>query len=124
MPVKRWMPYVLGLLALFASGAAFSEPIVIRNAYVVPVANWPPILEAKKDLAKHWGKSYVMEAVRYQGTPAMITALANDQLEIASLAYSSLGLAIQNGGLHDPCASSPTNFKTARPVTTAASSSS
>jgi sulfonate transport system substrate-binding protein len=101
MPVKWCIRYVLGLLAFFASGAAFSEPIVIRNAYVVPVANWAPILEAKKDLAKHWGQSYVMEAVRYQGTPAMITALANDQLEIANLAYSSLGLAIQNGGLQD-----------------------
>ena len=31
----------------------------------------------------------------------MITALANDQLEIASLAYSTLGLAIQNAGLED-----------------------
>jgi NitT/TauT family transport system substrate-binding protein len=59
------------------------------------------MLEAKKDLAKHWGKSYVMEAVRYQGTPAMITALANDQLEIANLAYSTLGLAIQNAGMQD-----------------------
>jgi len=101
MPVKRCMPYVVGLLALLASNAAFSEPVVIRNAFVVPVANWSPMLEAKKDLAQHWGKSYVMEAVRYQGTPAMITALANDQLEIANLAYSSLGLAIQNGGLQD-----------------------
>jgi sulfonate transport system substrate-binding protein len=31
----------------------------------------------------------------------MITALANDQLEIANLAYSTLGLAIQNAGLQD-----------------------
>jgi NitT/TauT family transport system substrate-binding protein len=100
MAARRFLSYVLGLLALCGS-SAFAEPVVIRNAYVVPVANWAPILEAKKDLAKHWGKSYVMEAVRYQGTPAMITALANDQLEIANLAYSSLGLAIQNGGLHD-----------------------
>ena len=55
----------------------------------------------KKDLAKHWGKSYVMEAVRYQGTPPMITALANDELEIANLAYSTLGIAIENAGISD-----------------------
>ncbi len=55
----------------------------------------------KKDLAKHWGKSYVMEAVRYQGTPTMITALANGELEIANLAYSTLGIAIENAGLSD-----------------------
>jgi NitT/TauT family transport system substrate-binding protein len=59
------------------------------------------MLEAKKELAKHWGLSYVMEAVRYQGTPPMITALANNELEIANLAYSTLGLAIQNAGLED-----------------------
>ncbi len=86
-------------LAFCATGAAQSEPVLIRNAYAVPVANWAPMLAAKKDLAKHWGKSYVMEAVHYQGTPPMITALANNELEIANLAYSTLGLAIQNAGL-------------------------
>ena len=86
---------------LFTAAAAQSEPVKIRNAFVVPVANWAPMLEAKKDLAKHWGKSYVMEAVRYQGTPPMITALANGELEIANLAYSTLGLAIQNAGISD-----------------------
>jgi NitT/TauT family transport system substrate-binding protein len=59
------------------------------------------LLVAKKDLAKHWGKSYEMEAVRYQGTPPMITALANGELEIANLAYSTLGLAIENAGISD-----------------------
>jgi ABC-type nitrate/sulfonate/bicarbonate transport system substrate-binding protein len=74
---------------------------VIRNSYVVPVSDWPPMILAKKDLAKHWGKSYVMEATRYQGTPAMITALANNELDVAGLAYSTLGLAISNAGISD-----------------------
>jgi len=91
----------LATLAAFAIGAAQAEPLKIRHSYVVPVANWTPMLEAKKDLAKHWGKSYVMEAIRYQGTPPMITALANNELDIAVLAYSTLGLAIQNAGLSD-----------------------
>ena len=42
-----------------------------------------------------------MEAVRYPGTPPMITALANNELEISNLAYSTLGIAIQNAGLDD-----------------------
>ena len=87
--------------AVASVGAAGAEPVKIRNAFVVPVANWAPMLEAKKDLAKHWGKSYVMEAVRFRGTPPMITALANGELEIANLAYSTLGLAVQNAGLRD-----------------------
>ena len=93
--------YALGSLAVMSAGAAQSEPIKIRNAFVVPVANWAPILAVKKDLAKHWGTSYVMEAVHYQGTPPMITALANDELEIADLAFSTFGLAVQNAGLND-----------------------
>jgi sulfonate transport system substrate-binding protein len=88
-------------VALVATGAARAEPLLIRNSYVVPVSNWAPLLVAKKDLAKHWGKSYVMEAVRYQGTPPMITALANGELEIANLAYSTLGIAISNAGIND-----------------------
>jgi NitT/TauT family transport system substrate-binding protein len=87
-------------IAMAATGAAAAEPLLIRNAYVVPT-DWEPLLAAKKDLAKHWGTSYVMEAQRYQGTPPMITALANGELEIAPLAYSTLGIAIENAGISD-----------------------
>ena len=99
----RSLKSVLALLAIatVAVGPARGEPLKIRNSYVVPVSNWAPLLVAKKDLAKHWGKSYVMEAVRYQGTPPMITALANGELEIANLAYSTLGIAISNAGIND-----------------------
>jgi NitT/TauT family transport system substrate-binding protein len=86
---------------MLLAGAAQAEPVKIRVAYVVPVANWAPMLEAKKDLAKHWGKSYVMEPMRFAGTPPMITALANNEIEIGDLAYSSFGLAVQNAGLDD-----------------------
>jgi sulfonate transport system substrate-binding protein len=47
------------------------------------------------------GKSYLFEPVRYVGTPQMITALANNELEIANLAFSTLPIAIQNAGLAD-----------------------
>ena len=73
--MRGWKTF-LTLLAVVmaATGAARAEPLLIRNSYVVPVSNWEPMIVEKKDLAKHWGKSYVMEAVRYQGTPTMITA--------------------------------------------------
>lgn len=99
----RGLKTLLALLAVtvVATGAARAEPLLIRNSYVVPVSNWQPMIVEKKDLAKHWGKSYNMEAVRYQGTPPMITALANGELEIANLAYSTLGIAIDNAGISD-----------------------
>jgi ABC-type nitrate/sulfonate/bicarbonate transport system substrate-binding protein len=93
--------FALLAAAMALTGAAHAQPVVIRNSYVVPVSDWPPMILAKKDLAKHWGKSYVMEATRYQGTSAMITALANNELDVAGLAYSTLGLAISNAGISD-----------------------
>jgi sulfonate transport system substrate-binding protein len=93
---------IFGIIAIMlAATAARAEPIKIRAAYVVPVANWASLLPEKKDLARHWGVSYDFEAVRFQGTPPMITAMAVNELEIADLAYSTLGLAIRNAGLDD-----------------------
>ena len=100
----RGFKALFALLAFNLAAAATSasaEPLLIRNSYVVPISDWEPMVVEKKDLAKHWGKSYVMEAVRYQGTPPMITALANGELEIANLAYSTLGIAIDNAGISD-----------------------
>ncbi len=85
----------------FAAAAAFAEPVKIRAAYVVPVANWASILFEKPGLARHNGKSYTFEAVHFQGTPQMITALANNELEIADLAFASLAIAVQNAGMDD-----------------------
>jgi sulfonate transport system substrate-binding protein len=69
--------------------------------WVAPVANWGSIVLEKKDLAQHMGKSYTLETIRFQGTPQMITAIANNELEISNLAYSSLAIAIENAGLDD-----------------------
>jgi ABC-type nitrate/sulfonate/bicarbonate transport system substrate-binding protein len=98
--------FKLALLCLCAaligtSAARAQQPVKIRVAWVAPLANWGSILLEKKDLARHAGKSYVMEPVRYAGTPLIITALANQQLEIGSLAYSTLALAVQNAGMDD-----------------------
>jgi NitT/TauT family transport system substrate-binding protein len=90
--------------AVWLTAAAFgaaAQPVKIRVAYVVPVANWASILFEKPGLARHQGKSYTFEAVRFQGTPQMITALANNELEIADLAFASLAIAVENAGMDD-----------------------
>ena len=101
--MRKFKFVVWGACAALLTGACavHADPIKIRLAFVVPVSNWAPLLAEKKDLAKHWGTSYDFEAVRYQGTPPMITAMAVNELEIGNLAYSTLGLAIQNAGLDD-----------------------
>ncbi len=88
-----------GLCALMMSAAAQAEPVKIRMSWIAPLANWGSIVMEKKDLAQHLGKSYTLETVHFQGTPQSITALANSELEVASLAYSSLAIAIENAGL-------------------------
>ena len=91
----------LAAMMLTAGSAANAEPVKIRMSWVAPVSNWASILLEKKDLAKHLGKSYTVESIRFAGTPPMITALANGELEIGNLAYSTLPLAIQNANLDD-----------------------
>jgi len=88
-----------GAVLAFA-GVANAEPVKIREGWVAP-SNWGSIWLQKKDLAKHFGQSYVMEPVHYVGTPPMITALANNEVEVANLAYSTLGIAIENAGIDD-----------------------
>src|SRR5882757_2187574 len=89
-------------LGVFGLGSAKSaEPVKIRMSWVAPVSNWASIILEKKELAQHMGKSYTLESIRYQGTPQMITAIANGELEVSNLAYSSLAIAIENAGLDD-----------------------
>jgi NitT/TauT family transport system substrate-binding protein len=98
------MSALVALLALGVGGAdlnAQAEPLKIRGAWVAPLANLASVWMQKKDLAVHLGQSYVFEPVRYAGTPPMITAIANNELEIGNLAFSTLPIAIENAGLDD-----------------------
>ncbi len=100
----RALKFAAGVLAfgIMGAGAAqAADPVKIRGSWVAPVSNWASIWLEKKDLAKHLGKSYAFEPVRFQGTPPMITAIANNELEVSNLAYSTLAIAVQNAGLDD-----------------------
>ena len=98
------MSALVALLALGVGGASLNaqaEPLKIRGAWVAPLANLASVWLQKKDLAIHFGQSYVFEPVRYAGTPPMITAIANNELEIGNLAFSTLPIAIENAGMDD-----------------------
>jgi sulfonate transport system substrate-binding protein len=88
-------------LFLLSVGLAQADPLQIRGAWVAPVANWFSMWLQKKDLAKHFGQSYLFEPVHFAGTPPMITAIANNEVEIGDLAYSTLPIAIKNAGMED-----------------------
>jgi sulfonate transport system substrate-binding protein len=100
MRMQKWM--LVSVFALFSASAAHSaDPVKIRLSWVAPVTNWGSIMLEKKELAQHLGKSYTLEPVRYPGTPPMVTALANGELEVSNLAYSTLAIAIENAGMDD-----------------------
>jgi len=84
--------------------------------WVAPVANWGSILHGEEGPRQAHGQ--ILRARDYpptKATPQMITAIANNELEISNLAYSSLAIAIENAGLDDIRAS-PTNSRTASPL--------
>jgi sulfonate transport system substrate-binding protein len=99
--LKSMMLTACAFAVSIGTANAQQAPVKIRMSWVAPVSNWSSIVLEKKDLARHMGKSYTVEAVRYQGTPQMITAVANNELEVSNLAYSSLAIAIENAGLDD-----------------------
>jgi NitT/TauT family transport system substrate-binding protein len=86
---------------LTAATAHAQQPVKIRIAWVVPVANSPTILYEIPSILKHKGKSYDIDLVRFQGTPPMIQAMGAGELDIALFAFSTFALAVQNANMQD-----------------------
>ena len=99
--VRAWLIGLVAAISLLAQGASKAEPVKIRVSWIAPLSNWASLLMEKKEIAQHMGRTYILEPVRYAGTPQMITALANNELEIANLAFATLPIAIHNAGLSD-----------------------
>jgi sulfonate transport system substrate-binding protein len=90
------------LLSRTAGGmppAHAAAPVKIRISYTVPALELLSLLADKTDILKHYGRSYTVELIRFQGTSPMITALAAKELDLANLAYSSFALAVLNARL-------------------------
>ena len=82
---------------VFAIGAAQADPIKIRQGWVVAGADSPLLMFGQAGIAKHEGQSYTLDAIHFNGTPPMITALGAGEIDVAALAYSTFALAVENG---------------------------
>ncbi len=89
------------LVALAFGSGAQADPVKLRIGWVVAGADAPLLMFGKKGIAKHEGISYTLDAIRFQGTPPMITSLAAGELDLAPLAFSTLSFAVQNAGMSD-----------------------
>jgi sulfonate transport system substrate-binding protein len=101
--IKRVCLAILAAVLVFAPGtsARADEPLKLRVGWAVVPGQLTSIIFEKKDILKHYGKSYTVETTRFRGSTPQITALAAGELDIAALAFSSFGLAIQNAHMED-----------------------
>jgi len=91
---------VAGMLVCLA-GAASADPLKIRAGWANTPTAMAPLIFSKPELLKHYGQSYTMEPVHFAGSAPEITALATGDLDIATLAASSLASAIENAHMDD-----------------------
>jgi NitT/TauT family transport system substrate-binding protein len=102
--MRIWQSARLAIVAacVFAAvGAASADPVKIRAGWSNTPTAMAPIIFSKPEILKHLGKSYTMEPMHFAGSAPEITALASGDLDIATLAPSSLASAIENAHLTD-----------------------
>ena len=100
MAKRIWLWAALAALLAVAPARA-EEPLKLRVGWAVVPGQLTSIIFAKPEVLRHYGKSYVVELEHFRGSTPQITALAAGELDIAALAFSSFGLAIQNAHMED-----------------------
>jgi sulfonate transport system substrate-binding protein len=97
-----------GAIALAAIGTMYgslaqADPLKIRVDWAVVPGQFAPLIpEAANEapgLFRHYGKSYVVEALRLDGGGATLTALAVGETDISTLSPQALALAVNNAKL-------------------------
>jgi sulfonate transport system substrate-binding protein len=103
MARRAWLAAAMASLLLLATASAgrADEPLKLRIGWAVVPGQLTSIIFAKPEILKHYGKSYTVELTHFRGSTPQITALAAGELDIAALAFSSFGLAIQNAHMDD-----------------------
>ena len=94
---------VAALVADVGFGTANAEPLKIRVEWSTIPGQFAPLIPTVPkygpNVYRHYGKSYVVEPVRLQGGGASLTALAADQIDIATLSPQALVLGVAEAKL-------------------------
>ncbi len=98
-----WRAAALTGLMIAASACACNagEPLKLRVAWTETPTHLLPVAFARAAILQHYGATYTVEPIRFRGSAPEIEALASGALDIATLGYSSFGLAIENAGMDD-----------------------
>ncbi len=92
---------IVAAATIAASCAQAQEPLKLRIGWIVPVTNLASFIYTTKDVMRHYGRSYVVEPIRFQGSTPQLIALGTGDLDVALLGFTSFPLAIQNARLDD-----------------------
>ena len=102
MKRAHWL-FLASLVAssIGVAAARADDPLVIREAWAAIPGQLFPVLMMEKDQLRHYGKSYVVDAVRMPGSGPQTTALASGDLQFALFAPAAFALAVQNAHMTD-----------------------
>ncbi len=92
--------FAIGLALAPRAGA---EPLQIRVGWATTPTHVQPLVDELQkrhpEIFHHFGKSYVAEGMRFNGSTPQIQALAIKELEIAAFGPSAVALAVNNAQL-------------------------
>ncbi|MGE0256580.1 MAG: ABC transporter substrate-binding protein [Alphaproteobacteria bacterium] len=112
MRFSVWVAASLAAVAMAAPAAA--EPVKIRIGWNQAPGHMASMTwhDPKAPYLKNYGKTYIAEPLRFQGTGHQVTAIAADQVDIAAVSVGGLVAMVKNAGVHaqaiadvlsDPC---------------------
>lgn len=83
------------------SSPAHADPLKICIGYQASPEKLIPMKLGRTDIAPHLGKSYDVDFVLFQASSVEVTALATEDIDIATLGYSSFAIALDGAKMED-----------------------
>jgi sulfonate transport system substrate-binding protein len=88
-------------VALIPLRIALADPLKIRLGIQATPDKFLPMSLHRTDITPHAGKEYDVEFVRFTASSIEVTALATGDIDLATLGFSSFGIAIENARMSD-----------------------
>jgi NitT/TauT family transport system substrate-binding protein len=91
----------VGCALLAVSTTAHADRLKIRIGYQASPEKLIPMKLGRTDIVPHLGNSYDVDFVLFQASSVEVTALATEDIDVATLGYSSFGIALDGAKMED-----------------------
>jgi NitT/TauT family transport system substrate-binding protein len=99
----RILPGIIAGIFGVAAAAAHADPLQIRVGWATTPTHVQPLVDELQkrhpEVFHHFGKSYVAQGLRFNGSTPQIQALAIKELDVAAFGPSAVALAVNNAQL-------------------------